>query len=44
MFPAGRHDDQVDAIVMAILRLRDRMPFTRPLDPGLVAAFADLPG
>lgn len=44
VFPAGRHDDQVDAIVMAILRLRDRMPLTMPLDPRLVASFADLPG
>lgn len=42
-FPNGRHDDQVDAIVMAILRLRDRMPLITRGAPEDDPAFRDMP-
>jgi len=44
VFPAGAHDDQVDAFTMAMIRMAARENAIRPIDPVLLAAFAGLPG
>lgn len=43
VFPAGLHDDQVDALTMAIMRLAMREQSMREIDPALLLAFSGLP-
>lgn len=43
VFPAGLHDDQVDALTMAIIRLAEKEQAMREIDPALLLAFSGMP-
>lgn len=43
-FPTAAHDDQVDALVMAVTRLAERAAVLRPVGTEVAEAFMGLPG